>query len=95
MAVKVFIKRMIPEGKVSGLLPLFKRMRNLAIHQPGYISGETLREMDNPGHFLVISTWQSLDNWRQWAVRPERIEIQKEIDFQLEEEPIYEIYQYG
>ena len=95
MAVKVFIKRVIPEDKVNGLLPLFRRLRNLAINQSGYISGETLRGIDNPGQFLVISTWQSIDNWREWVERPERIEIQNEIDSQLEEEPSYEIYQYG
>ena len=95
MAVKVFIKRVIPEDKVNGLLPLFRRLRNLAINQSGYISGETLRGVDNPGQFLVISTWQSIDNWREWVERPERIEIQNEIDSQLEEEPSYEIYQYG
>ena len=95
MAVKVFIKRVISEGKVNNLLPLFRRLRNLAINQPGYISGETLREIDNAGQFLVISTWQSIDNWRQWVIHPERIEIQDEIDSHLEEEPIYEIYHYG
>jgi heme-degrading monooxygenase HmoA len=95
MAVKVFIKRVIPEGKVNGLLPLFRRLRNLAIDQPGYISGETLRGIDNPGQFLVISTWQSIDHWREWIGYPDRIEIQNEIDSQLEEEPSYEIYQYG
>jgi heme-degrading monooxygenase HmoA len=95
MAVKVFIKRVIPEGKVNGLLPLFRRLRNSAIDQPGYISGETLRGIDNPGQFLVISTWQSIDHWRQWIVCPARIEIQNEINSQLEEEPSYEIYQYG
>ncbi len=95
MAVKVFIKRVIPEGKANGLLPLFRRLRNLAIERPGYISGETLRGIDNPGQFLVISTWQSIENWREWVVCPDRIEIQNEIDSQLEEEPSYEIYQYG
>lgn len=95
MAVKVFIKRVIPEGKAEGLLPLFRRLRNLAIDQPGYISGETLRGMENPSQFLVISTWQSIENWRQWVARPERTAIQNEIDVHLEEEPSYEIYQYG
>jgi len=95
MAVKIFIKRVIPEGKVVGMLPIFRRLRNLAVSQPGYISGETLRGIDNPGQFLVISTWQSIDDWRKWVVRPERIEIQNEMDSQLEEQPIYEIYQYG
>jgi hypothetical protein len=38
---------------------------------------------------------QSLDDWRQWVVSRERIEVQNEIDARLDEETIYEIYQYG
>jgi heme-degrading monooxygenase HmoA len=77
------------------LLPLFRRLRNLATNQSGYISGETLKSVDNPREYLVISTWQSIDNWREYVVSPERIEIQNEIDARLEEASVYEIYQYG
>jgi heme-degrading monooxygenase HmoA len=95
MAVKIFIKRNIPEDQTNVLLPLFRRLRNLANNQSGYISGETLKSVDNPRKYLVISTWQSIDNWREYVVSPERIEIQNEIDARLEEASVYEIYQYG
>jgi heme-degrading monooxygenase HmoA len=95
MAVKIFIRRVIAEERISDLLPLFKHLRNLATNQPGYISGETLQRMDSPGKYLVISTWQSLDDWREWVLSPERIEVQNEIDARLAEQTIYEIYQYG
>ncbi|MDJ0986198.1 MAG: antibiotic biosynthesis monooxygenase [Desulfobacterales bacterium] len=95
MAVKIFIKRNIPEDQTNVLLPLFRRLRNLATNQFGYISGETLRSLDNPEEFLVISTWQSIDNWREYVVSRERIEIQSEIDARVGEASVYEIYQYG
>jgi heme-degrading monooxygenase HmoA len=95
MAVKIFIRRIIPENKANDLLPLFRRLRNLASQQTGYISGETLNRIDAPGQFLVISTWQSIDNWREWVVSRERVEIQNEIDARLDDASIYEIYQYG
>ena len=95
MAVKIFIKRIIAEERINDLLPLFRRLRNLATNQPGYISGETLKKIDSPGKYLVISTWQSLDDWREWVVSRERIEVQNEIDARLAEETVYEIYQYG
>ena len=95
MAVKIFIRRVIAEEKIRFLLPLFRRLRNLATNQPGYISGETLKKIDSPGKYLVISTWQSLDDWREWVVSRERIEVQREIDARLDEDTIYEIYQYG
>jgi heme-degrading monooxygenase HmoA len=95
MAVKIFIRRVIAEERINDLLPLFKRLRNLATNQPGYISGETLKRIDSPGNYLVISTWQSLDDWRKWVVSRERIEVQKEIDARIDEKTVYEIYQYG
>lgn len=95
MAVKIFIKRNIPEDQTSVLLPLFRLLRNLATNQPGYISGETLKNMDSPREYLVISTWQSIDNWREYVVSRDRIEIQNEIDARIGEASVYEIYQYG
>jgi heme-degrading monooxygenase HmoA len=95
MAVKIFIRRVIAEERINDLLPLFRRLRNLATNRSGYISGETLKRIDNPGKYLVISTWQSLDDWRKWVVSRERIEVQKEIDARIGEETVYEIYQYG
>jgi heme-degrading monooxygenase HmoA len=70
-------------------------LRNLATNQSGYISGETLKNLDDPSDYLVISTWQSIDNWREWVVSRDRMEIQNEIDARLTEASVYEIYQYG
>mgnify|MGYP000208124637 FL=1 len=95
MAVKIFIRRKIPEDRTNDLLPLFRRLRNLANNQSGYISGETLKNLDDPSDYLVISTWQSIDNWREWVVSRDRMEIQNEIDARLTEASVYEIYQYG
>ncbi len=95
MSVKIFIRRKIPDDRTIDLLPLFRRLRILANNQPGYISGETLKNVNDPGEYLVISTWQSIDNWREWLVSRDRIEIQDEIDARLDEASIYEIYQYG
>ena len=76
-------------------MPLFRRLRNLATNQPGYISGETLRRVDQPGEFLIISTWQTIDDWSEYLVSKERAEIQSEIDVRIGTETTYEIYQYA
>ena len=92
MAVKVFIKRVVPGHKAEALKPLLIKLRELAINQPGYISGETFTRIDHPGENLVISTWQSMDYWRQWILSEERAEIQEKIDYLLGEKTEYEIY---
>ena len=95
MAVKIFIKRSVPEDKVGKLLPLFQDLRSLAMNQPGYISGETLQGIDQPGESVVISTWQTVDDWRNWVNNKERLKIQKQIDMLLGTKTEYEVYHYG
>jgi len=64
MAVKIFIKRSIPPDKSGKLMSLFQDLRSVAMSQPGYISGETLHSLDSPGEIVVISTWQTVEQWR-------------------------------
>jgi heme-degrading monooxygenase HmoA len=92
MAIKVFIKRAVPEHKLEALKPLLKTVRNLAMNQPGYISGETFKRVDRPGESMVISTWQSMDDWRKWVLSEERAEAQEQIDYLLGEKTEFEIY---
>lgn len=95
MAVKVFIKRRVPEDRARDMVPLFRKMRSLAMNQDGYISGETLRNMNDPEEYIVISTWQSSDEWIKWLKSNERQEVQSQIDTLLGGQTQYEIYHYG
>ncbi len=94
MAVKVFISRVVPESKETALKPLLNKLRNLAIDNPGYISGETFNRIDRPGENLVISTWKSMYDWREWVLSEERSEIQEKIDYLLGEKTEFKIYSY-
>jgi heme-degrading monooxygenase HmoA len=94
MAVKIIIKRIVPQNKAEALKPLLQKLRNLAIQQPGYISGETFKRIDRPGESLVVSTWQTMDDWRAWVLRHERTGTQEKIDHLLGEKTEYEIYTY-
>ncbi len=94
MAVKVLIKRIVSGDAHGELALLLKRMRTLTTHQPGYISGETLRRVDNPEQSLVISTWQSVDDWKKWSKSAERKEVQDRIDELLGQATQYEVYAY-
>jgi len=81
MTVRILIERSVDPGKrQEELLELMRELRARAIHQPGYISGETLISVDKPGTHLVISTWHSLKEWRAWENNPKRLEILAKID---------------
>ena len=93
MSVKIFIKRTVSEGKVPELTVLLKRLRSVTLMQPGYISGQTLKRLDQPGETMVISTWRSIEDWNDWVKNDKRIAIQREIDDLLGAETDYEVYE--
>jgi heme-degrading monooxygenase HmoA len=95
MAVKVLIRRSVPENKARKMIPLFRKMRSLANEQPGYITGETMRNVEKPDEFLVISTWETSDDWEHWVQSSDRQQIQTQIDDLLGGKTEYEIFHYG
>lgn len=95
MAIKVLIKRNVPEDKAREMIPLFREMRALATIQPGYISGETLKSLDQPEVFLVVSHWKSSEDWEKWLLSKERQRIQNKIDTLLGGKTEYEMFHYG
>lgn len=95
MAIKILIKRTVPKDRAKELIPLFRQIRSHAIKHPGYISGETLKRLDKPNQFLIISTWQSSDDWEKWTKSKERNDLQDQIDGLLGGKTEYEIYHYG
>jgi heme-degrading monooxygenase HmoA len=80
MAVKILIKRSIGQKIAPVVRPLIVELRTHAMKQPGYISGETLKSIDRPGEYLVITTWQSLDDWNKWFKSQERKMLEGRID---------------
>jgi heme-degrading monooxygenase HmoA len=82
--VKVLLERTIKGKHVGEIVRLLRQMRVLAMQQPGYISGETLHDLDDPNHYLVISTWESLGHWQAWLANPKRLVMQEEIDSYLD-----------
>ena len=92
MTVKTVIKRIVPKNKESSLLPRIKALRIATTKQDGYISGETLQRIDKPGETVVVSSWESAENWNRWVRNPERIQLQKKIDALLGKETEYTMY---
>ena len=93
MTVKIFIKRSVTETKVAELTVLLKRLRSITLMQPGYISGQTLKRLDQAQECMVISTWRSIEDWDDWLNNEKRINIQSEIDELLDDKTEYSIYE--
>ena len=93
MAIEVIIKRKIKQGgNAKILVPLILQLRALALQQPGYISGKTLCDLENPGDCLVISKWETVNDWERWKQNKERARIDSKIEAFVGEETLYKIY---
>lgn len=95
MAVKVLVRRSVQRNKSEEAFELLKKIRIKAINQPGYISGETLVNHYNPENMLVISIWQTIDDWVNWHESGARFEIDAKMEKLLNEPAQYEVYDLG
>ncbi|WP_322819262.1 antibiotic biosynthesis monooxygenase family protein [Tepidiforma sp.] len=79
MAVKVLIERRVLPGHERIILDLLRQLRIRCLDEPGYISGETLRDSDDPHNIIVISTWFGLGDWKRWSQSPDRRDFEARI----------------
>jgi heme-degrading monooxygenase HmoA len=93
MPIKVMIKRKWQVDKPEELFPLLTALRATAREQPGFISGETLRSLDDPSYFLVISIWETADDWKNWMQNKERRDLQGKVDSLIGEKTFYEMFE--
>ncbi len=66
MLVRVLIERQIKPGKEDEARELVVEMRESAIPQSGYVSGETLEDINDPRCVVIISTWHATEDWQRW-----------------------------
>lgn len=99
--IRVLMTRKVPKltsGLDVALLPTLSEMlidlRSLAHRQPGYISGETLRNVEDPTEYLVISNWKTLEDWKRWLANKERAMLEGQIDALLGSSTVYKVFGY-
>ena len=95
MAVKILIKRKIKDGNIQAASRLLIKHRSEVMKQPGYISSETLRSLDDPNQIVVVSMWQSRESWSRWKNSEVRQANEKEFKDCFEGQTAYEHYSLG
>ncbi len=93
MAVHVVIKRRFRMNQPDKLVPLLTEMNRRACQQPGYVSTNTLQSKEDPDDYMVVSVWETEDDWKAWFVNPERKTIQDDIDSLIGERTFYEVFE--
>ena len=93
MAVTVLIKRKVITGKGEMLENLHRDLFLLAVQQKGYLGAESMRRVDVPDEYLVISKWEQIEDWSKWLISERRMAYQERIDALTGSQTRFEIYE--
>ncbi|MBW2653456.1 MAG: antibiotic biosynthesis monooxygenase [Deltaproteobacteria bacterium] len=94
MAVSIIIRRTVKDEATAGqLAPLIVQLRSRAAIQPGFLTDQTFSCLDSNDEYLIMSTWNTLDDWNKWMHSEERMAIQIQIDGLLGEKTLYRYYE--
>jgi heme-degrading monooxygenase HmoA len=80
MQAKIIIKRKFVRGKQKEIIALLRELRAGALHQPGYISGETLTSAVDPQTLVVIGSWQDMESWYNWKENDTRKTLERMLE---------------
>jgi heme oxygenase (mycobilin-producing) len=62
------------------LIKGIKKVRPIAARQPGFISSNTYADAADPCHVVIISTWETKENWKAWDESPERAATRPQLE---------------
>ena len=85
MTIKIIIDRQFKKAPSADDIRIFNDLRIRAMGQNGYISGETLVDVEDNKRIVVLSVWSSMDNWETWRNSRERANLERGLTPQLEE----------
>ena len=95
MHAKIIIKRKFVKGKQKEIIALLRELRAGALHQPGYISGQTLTSADDPQTLVVIGTWQDMESWYNWKENNTRKTLERMLETYQEGSTDYQEFTLG
>ena len=85
MTVKIIIDRQFKEAPRADDIRVLNDLRIRAMGQNGYISGETLVDVEDNKKLVVMSVWSDIEDWETWRDSGERNRLETELSSFLEE----------
>lgn len=95
MTVKILLERKFREEPTLEEIKVINELRMTAMGKKGYVSGETLVDMNDHRRIVVISVWAKKADWDAWINSEERRRIAAGLDDNLRQPPIIRCFMLG
>ncbi len=95
MSVKILIRRKFKKEALKNASAMLIKARTNAMGNQGYISTETLVNYDDPQSVIILSMWQSRDDWDNYRDSDTRKEHEDKYADMFEGSTEYEILRVG
>jgi len=84
--IRVIIERNIAETMEGNYEDAALGILQASVRAPGFISGESLVDIENPRHRFVVCKWRSELDWNNWNNSQERKVLMGVLSLLLEKE---------
>ncbi|WP_372964611.1 antibiotic biosynthesis monooxygenase [Marinobacter sp.] len=89
--IRVLIERHIAETLETAYELRARKVLQQAVSTPGFISGETLVDSNDPNHRITLANWRSELDWTRWYHSDERKELMTELIPMMDQDEIITI----
>ncbi len=95
MTVKILLERKFKEDPSLDQIKTINELRMGAMQRKGYVSGETLVDLNDHRRMVVISVWSNIDAWKAWEDSDERRKLEGNLNENLKQRPIIRPFMLG
>lgn len=95
MTIKILIERKFKDEPSLEEIKAINEIRMGAMQRRGYVSGETIIDMNDYRRIIVISVWSDKQAWEAWANSEERKSIEAKLTNNLKQQPIIRSFMLG
>lgn len=84
--IRVLIERHIAETLEAAYEERSRKILQQAVAAPGFISGETLVDANDPNHRLTLANWRSEADWDRWYRSEQRRDLLTEVQPMMDQD---------
>ena len=95
MTVKILLERKFKEDPGFEEIKTINELRIGAMQWKGYVSGETLVDLNDNRRIVVISVWANKAEWEAWLNSDERRRLEANLNKNLKQPPAIRSFMLG